>query len=149
MSLLPDADVLAFKLGISYRDPFGHRGASHSIAFAVACGLVAAVLARSRRAPARRWGIGLGLVVLSHPLLDMLTTGGLGVALWWPLSDARVFAPWRFIPVAPLGWGMLSMWGLKVVLAELGPSLPLLVYAAWWRADSTSPNSSNGATAQP
>jgi len=131
--MLPDADVLAFSVGIPYHHPFGHRGASHSIAFAVACGLVAAVVARSRGHSGVRWGVGLGLVVLSHPLLDMLTTGGLGVALWWPVSAERLFAPWRVIPVAPLGWGMLSPWGLRVVLAELGPSLPMVVYAFWPR----------------
>ncbi len=128
LGMLPDADVLAFKLGISYHHPLGHRGASHSIAFAVGCGLIAAVVARSRGASALKWGLGLGLVVLSHPLLDMLTTGGLGVALWWPWSDIRVFAPWRVIPVAPLGWNMVSWRGLRVVLAELGPSLPMLLY---------------------
>ncbi len=28
---VPDADVLAFKLGIAYADAFGHRGFSHSL----------------------------------------------------------------------------------------------------------------------
>jgi len=37
-SVIPDADVLGFKLGISYGDPFGHRGASHSILFALVLG---------------------------------------------------------------------------------------------------------------
>ena len=131
MSMLPDADVVAFVVGIPYAHAFGHRGASHSIVFAVACGLLVAVVARMRGADALRWGAGLGLVVLSHPLLDMLTTGGLGVALWWPLSDARIFAPWRVIPVAPIGLGMLSPRGLMVILAELAPSVPMLLYALW------------------
>ena len=131
MSMLPDADVVAFVVGIPYAHAFGHRGASHSIVFAMACGLMVAVVARMRGASALRWGAGLGLVVLSHPLLDMLTTGGLGVALWWPVSDARVFAPWRVIPVAPIGLGMLSPRGLMVVLAELVPSMPMLFYAFW------------------
>lgn len=129
VSLLPDADVLAFSLGIPYHHPFGHRGATHSIVFALVSGVVAWAVARAARGDARRWGLVIGGAVLTHPLLDMLTTGGLGVALWWPLSDARVFFPWRVIPVAPIGWGMLSPRGALVVLVELGPSLPFLLWA--------------------
>ena len=33
VSFLPDADVVAFKFGIPYEAPFGHRGASHSFTF--------------------------------------------------------------------------------------------------------------------
>jgi len=132
LSLLPDADVVGFSMGIPYGHAFGHRGATHSVAFAAACGLMVWGVARFRRGPALRWGMAMGLAVLSHPLLDALTTGGLGVGLWWPLSEERVFAPWRVIPVAPIGWGMLSPRGLAVVVAELGPSLPLL----WWAARS-------------
>jgi hypothetical protein len=33
-SYLPDADVLAFRFGIPYPAPFGHRGAFHSLASA-------------------------------------------------------------------------------------------------------------------
>ena len=35
---LPDADMLAFRLGIAYQDVFGHRGFSHSLLFAGLCG---------------------------------------------------------------------------------------------------------------
>ncbi len=129
--MLPDADVVAFPLGIPYADPFGHRGASHSIVFALCCGILAWTVVRARRGRSLRWGAVVTLTVLSHPLLDMLTTGGLGVALWWPGSDERVFFPVRLIPVAPIGMGMLSPRGLQVLLAELGPCLPLLIWAAW------------------
>lgn len=127
LSMLPDADVLMFKLGYAYRHPLGHRGASHSIVFALACGLLALAFTRGAWKTA---GL-VALVVLSHPLLDALTDGGLGVGLLWPFSTERFFAPWRPIPVAPLGWGFLSPWGLKVALAEALPSLPLVLYALW------------------
>lgn len=130
LSLLPDADVVGFSLGIPYGHAFGHRGATHSVAFAALCGWMVWGAVRLRRGPALRWGLVMGLAVLSHPLLDALTTGGRGVGLWWPLSEERIFAPWRVIPVAPIGWGMLSRRGLFVVMAELGPSLPFL----WWAA---------------
>ena len=32
LSLLPDADVVGFALGVQYGDPWGHRGATHSLA---------------------------------------------------------------------------------------------------------------------
>ena len=35
LSLLPDADVLGFPLGVHYEDPWGHRGATHSLVFAL------------------------------------------------------------------------------------------------------------------
>lgn len=34
-AVLPDADVIGFRFGISYADAFGHRGFSHSLAFAL------------------------------------------------------------------------------------------------------------------
>src|SRR4029453_19333486 len=58
-------------------------------------------------------------VVLASPaLLDTMTDGGLGCALLWPFDLTRYFAPWRPIPVAPIGFGMLSVYGLIVVGAE-------------------------------
>ncbi len=37
-AIVPDADVLAFRYGIAYDHPFGHRGATHSLAFALLLG---------------------------------------------------------------------------------------------------------------
>lgn len=71
-------------------------------------------------------------VVLSHALLDALTDGGLGVALFWPLSDERIFFPWRPIPVAPIGRRFFTTErGLLVAATELAWSLPLLLFALW------------------
>jgi inner membrane protein len=128
LSLLPDADIAAFALGIPYHAPLGHRGASHSLAFALACGLLAGVLGRSRRL-----GLMAGLVVASHGLLDTLTDGGLGAALLWPFDDRRFFAPWRPIPVAPIGSALLGPRGLRLMLMELLYFLPALVVAFWPR----------------
>ncbi|PZR15067.1 MAG: metal-dependent hydrolase [Archangium gephyra] len=123
-SLVPDLDVIAFKFGIPYAAPFGHRGATHSILFAIFAGVVAFALTRDRKAM-----LTLFLVVLSHPLLDSLTDGGLGVALWWPFSDERVFSPWTPIPVAPIGKGMLSARGAYVMFVEAAVSLPFILLA--------------------
>ncbi len=121
-SMLPDLDVIGFRFGIPYGAPFGHRGATHSIAFALAVGVLGFFITR------RNWRstFAVTLVVLSHPLLDMLTDGGLGVALFWPLTPHRYFFPWTPLPVAPIGKGMLSARGLYVVAVESLVFLPLL-----------------------
>src|SRR4051812_6554488 len=105
-AMLPDADVVGFALGVPYAAPFGHRGATHSLLFAAAAGAAAALAVRKPRLIP--WCVAL---VASHPLLDALTDGGLGVALLWPFSDARFFFPWRPIPVSPIGAGFLSWRG--------------------------------------
>jgi membrane-bound metal-dependent hydrolase YbcI (DUF457 family) len=43
-SVLPDADVLGFPLGIRYEDMLGHRGLSHSLAFALVLGCIVTFL---------------------------------------------------------------------------------------------------------
>jgi len=117
-AMLPDADVVAFKLGIAYADDFGHRGASHSLFFAALTGAIGALLHCPLRTSAPVAALWLFGCVASHPLLDALTNGGLGVALWWPFSDARVFWPWRPIAVSPIGSGFFSMRGVKVLMSE-------------------------------
>jgi inner membrane protein len=73
------------------------------------------------------------LVASSHPLLDCMTDGGRGCALFWPLDGARHFAPWRPIPVAPIGFDYVSQRGLCVAAAELLWFAPAWIYALWPR----------------
>src|SRR5512140_559680 len=44
LALLPDADVIGFRFGISYSHLLGHRGFFHSLFFACMLGTVAASL---------------------------------------------------------------------------------------------------------
>jgi len=136
LSLLPDADVIGFGFGIRYADEWGHRGASHSFAFAVIVSLLVGLCARPFGLEVRRTALTALVVVASHPVLDTLTNGGLGCALWWPFSNARVFAPWNPIPVAPIGRGFFSARGLSVALTELLLFAPLLAFAVWPRKRS-------------
>jgi len=69
------------------------------------------------------------LVLVSHPLLDTLTDGGLGCALFWPFDLTRYFAPWRPIPVAPIGLAFFSPFGLFVAAVELVIFAPLFWFA--------------------
>lgn len=140
LSLAPDLDVIAFRLGIPYGAPFGHRGAAHSLCVALALATVAAVTTRLRpeqiaggQTRARLWAL-CAAVAATHGLLDTLTDGGLGIALFWPLSNDRYFAAWRPIPVAPIGGRMLSSRGLRVLGIEALQFAPLLVWAVWPRS---------------
>jgi inner membrane protein len=132
-SYLPDTDVVAFKLGVPYGAPYGHRGALHSLGAAAGVALLAAVLAGLARANPWRVGLAVGLVLASHGLLDTLTDGGRGIAVLWPLSDRRFFHSWRPIPVAPIGLGAFGPRGVRVMLHEALLFLPVFVLAAWPR----------------
>jgi inner membrane protein len=117
---LPDLDVIAFRFGIPYASPFGHRGFSHSIAFAIIVALLGTFAARWFQAsPGVVFGY-LFLAAASHGILDCFTNGGLGIALFWPFSSERYFAPFQPIEVSPLGVGnFLSRRGLSVIASEL------------------------------
>ena len=120
-SVIPDLDVIGFRFGIRYSDVLGHRGLTHSILFALALGaLLSFTLFRHNQGGPWVAFIFLFLSTLSHTLLDMLTNGGLGVALFAPFSNERYFFPWRPIEVSPIGVGsFFSEWGKLVILSEL------------------------------
>ena len=98
-AVLPDADVLGFRLGVSYGDVLGHRGFSHSLVFAGLMGLAGAAFAPLLRG-GRLTGFCMGFFgVVSHILLDAMTSGGLGVAAFWPFDPSRRVFGWRPIRV--------------------------------------------------
>jgi inner membrane protein len=117
---VPDADVLAFDFGIPYGSVFGHRGFTHSLAFALLLG-VSVALAFFRDAPNRAsLAAFFSLATASHAALDALTNGGLGVALFAPFSGRRYFSPFRPVEVSPIGVGeFFGEWGLAVIRSEL------------------------------
>ena len=134
-SMAPDFDTVAFKLGIAYADPFGHRGASHSFVFSLALGALAALAAPWLRTTRAKALLFVAICTASHPLLDAFTNGGLGVALLWPWSETRLFAPFRPIAVSPIGARFFSTRGLTVLWSEaLWVWLPCAGIALSWRA---------------
>ena len=115
--MLPDIDVISFSFGIRYEDMFGHRGITHSIAFAVVIGIIAAwrIPNPESRIPAAIW---FTAVTMSHGILDAMTNGGRGIAFFAPFSNHRYFFPWRPIQVSPIGAGFFSPRGLRVLASE-------------------------------
>jgi inner membrane protein len=120
-SIAPDLDVVGFEFGIEYGDMLGHRGFTHSIFFAALLA-VFVTFAFFRNSSGSQLLIFLFLFIstLSHPMLDALTNGGLGVGFFAPFSNERYFFAYRPIEVSPIGVGdFFSERGLKVLLSEL------------------------------
>lgn len=103
-SVLPDLDTIGFWLGIPYEHPLGHRGLSHSIAFAAVLSGVIVWIAYRDSSPVERRRLGwfFFLVTSSHGVLDAMTNGGLGVAFFAPFDNTRYFFPFRPIEVSPI-----------------------------------------------
>ncbi|MDR2926201.1 MAG: metal-dependent hydrolase [Azoarcus sp.] len=136
-SLVPDFDGIGFRFGISYASWLGHRGFTHSLSFALLCGALGAWMAPALKASRLLSGTLIFLAVVAHIALDALTNGGLGVAIFWPFSDARYFFPWQPIQVSPISPKVFFMTerGLRVILSELRwVWLPLLLVALACRA---------------
>jgi inner membrane protein len=118
-AIAPDFDGIAFKLGIAYGDMLGHRGFTHTLLFALLFGLFGYALAP--RWDMSRWAgyAWIALCTLSHPLLDMLTNGGMGSPILWPLDPTHYFFPGRPIEVSPVSLKrLLSSRGAEVLRNE-------------------------------
>lgn len=121
-SCIPDADVAAFGFGIPYEHPLGHRGFTHSIAFAA---LFAGFSAFAyTRLVTKRVSLGLAfgfvfIAAVSHGLLDAMTTGGKGVGFLIPFSNERFFFPFRPIRVSPIGIDHFAARAGVVLASEL------------------------------
>lgn len=117
LAVLPDLDVIGFSLGFGYESQWGHRGFTHSLAFAVLLPPLIAVTWKT----ARSWSAYAFLVacLISHALLDLLTDGGQGVMLFWPFTEDRLFFQWQPIRVSPIGARFFTERGLETVRSEL------------------------------
>lgn len=118
-SILPDLDVISFKLGIPYSSEFGHRGFTHSIAFGVFIGLCSLLFSQYLKSSKIVIFTLVTLATISHAVLDAMTNGGLGVAFFWPILDTRYFMLWQPIQVSPIGLeNFISERGLRVLESE-------------------------------
>jgi inner membrane protein len=120
-AMIPDADVIGFSFGVERGSMFSHRGFTHSIFFAGLFGSFVALIAHKflkTGISLTKLAVFFALATFSHPLLDMLTNGGSGVALFAPFSGERFAFPWRPIEVSPIGFGFFSARGIIVILSE-------------------------------
>jgi inner membrane protein len=117
-TILPDIDVLTFNFGIPYEAPFGHRGFTHSILFAVLWAtLLMFVFWKLNRII---WWIVIFISTISHGILDAMTSGGRGVGFFIPFHNERYFFPFREIIVSPIGIErFFSERGIRVIFSEL------------------------------
>ncbi|MFN8164687.1 MAG: metal-dependent hydrolase [Bacteroidia bacterium] len=119
---LPDIDAIGFHMGIPYGSTFGHRGFTHSIFFSVVLAIIVMRVFYSKEkkaGPKAALFFYFFLSTLSHPLLDMLTNGGLGVALFSPFSNQRYFFPFHPVRVSPISvGGFFTQRGLEVFKSE-------------------------------
>ncbi|MBN8817407.1 MAG: metal-dependent hydrolase [Sphingomonas sp.] len=117
LAVLPDLDVIGFRLGIGYESQWGHRGFTHSLVFAALVAGMFALFWRRARSPDAALFLFASMAL--HPLLDMLTDGGQGVMLLWPFDTTRWFLPWQPIRVSPIGGRFFTTRGLETVWSEL------------------------------
>lgn len=137
-AVAPDLDLIGWPLGISPFAPLGHRGLSHSIAFAVALGAVVAVTllpAVTRRERVAAAAV-LILATVTHSVLDALTTyAPTGPAFLAPVSNHRYRFAW--LPLTGAG-GLATDFGREAVYVCL-PALVLIVLTEWWRRRQPQP----------
>ncbi|MFB9147673.1 metal-dependent hydrolase [Halomonas alkalicola] len=134
LGTLPDLDVI-IDYGDAVANVTRHRGFSHSLfvlaGLATALTLLSARFARTRDISLTRWGAFFGLCLLTHPLLDALTT--YGTQLWWPLDVPPVAWPIVFI-IDPL-YTLPLLVGIGVALAtgdgRRGPAWGLALSSAY------------------
>jgi inner membrane protein len=106
---IPDLDgltnpVWADTWGLPTTSIYAHRGATHSLFFALLLGLIAAAFYKRFAVRPLTAAVVVGSAAASHGILDMMTNSGRPVAILWPLSSVRVFADWRPIQSFPVPW---------------------------------------------
>lgn len=120
-SALPDIDTASFAFGIPYEHPFGHRGITHSLLFALLLAACAAAAYRRYRREAVTFRVAwifLLIVIASHGILDAMTNGGKGIGFFIPFSSQRFFLPFRPIQVSPIGASHFAGEAGPVLLSE-------------------------------
>ena len=140
-AMMPDSDVIFAALtGAPRGSMFAHRGFTHSIFFAASFGAIVAFFAArflKTNVSFLKLFVLFALATFTHPLLDMLTDGGSGVALLAPFSNERFFFPFRPVEVSPIGFGFFTERGWTVIQSEFVwlwlPSIGVLIAATFLR----------------
>ncbi len=119
LSVAPDFDSIGFTFGIPYASQWGHRGFTHSLVFALVIALLCMRCSKLFLSSSKTVFLFSFLSMVSHSMLDALTNGGLGVAVFWPFDSERYFLPWRVIEVSPISVSrFFTEKGLSVLSSE-------------------------------
>lgn len=149
-----DLDMASLLFEVRPPSALGHGGLMHSFVAAFAFAVVAALLAfRALGVGSRAWWrvtAFLFACAASHPLLDAMTAGDVGVALFWPITSEHFVAPFKLIPSCPLGLKeYLGFWGILTFANELLYVVaPAMVVVALVKARKRSPSSEGPSVAR-
>ena len=101
LPIIPDLDV--FSTASYGSSILGHRGITHTLAFALVVGAVAAG-ATFRHFKVRWWSLAclFFVIVASHGLLDALTRGGENIPFFWPFGGR--YGNWGPIHVSDIAF---------------------------------------------
>lgn len=131
-SLAPDLDLLFL--------PFGsfnavHRTATHSLAFVILVAVTCMLFAGRRRGLVLAFAALGGLLhLLVDSMMDANPSNGVGVALFWPATDAS-FSPFNLALTTCPGWGVLGaalLCNLSLLVWEI-PAYGVALWIAWRR----------------
>jgi inner membrane protein len=103
-----------------------HRGISHSLGIGVVCSIVLALLMfrGSRRV---FYSAALGFTAYAvHLCMDLLTTGGRGIPVFWPITAQLIQSPTKIFPQVHHSEGLFYSGHIPVLLFELTFSILLL-----------------------
>ena len=139
LAALPDLDFLGRHFGARYGTDWGHRGFTHSFAFAAVLALLVGLAAGRAGLPRLLTGTFAFLALASHGLLDTLTDGTNGPALLWPFTSTRFQAPVRPLLTALLWLAYFGSAGLRSLLRELLLFWPLVLYGLYPRSTAPTP----------
>ena len=116
LAVVPDLDSFS---SAAYGSILGHRGFTHSLAFALWTGLLAASLC-FRFLGASFWLLSaiFFAVIASHGLLDAMTRGGADIPFFWPAGDER-YGNWGPLPVSDLGFQLPDPRRSRALQSEL------------------------------
>ena len=135
----PDLDLATLAFEVRPNELLGHRGLTHSLFVAAVVAVVAGGLGFRALGIGSRawWRIVLFLfgAAASHGILDALTTGDIGVALFAPFENGRHLFPFKFLPVCPVGLNeYFGAWGMWTLANEvLYVMIPLAIVVSVFR----------------
>jgi inner membrane protein len=131
LALIPDLELPGWGHGLEY-------SRSHSLFVTLALILIILLVfgwSGGIRRQIGGWGmlVGGSLAWLSHLLLDSLYNHGLGVAIYWPFSTARLVLPVPWLSILPGPLLPISAANFEIIAIEALTFLPLIPLAIWLR----------------